>query len=385
MNWLTTKTRSDLRPASPPDMASDNKPNSDDAVAVVSVDAMGGDKGPNAVIDGLARAARTHPNLKFVVHGDEALLAKRIAKRNLKKKCEVRHCDGVVTMAMKPSSVLRHGKGTSMWSAIETVRQKEAKVAISCGNTGALMAISMVKLKRAPGVNRPAIACLWPSRNDSGFNVLLDVGADIRADENDLVGYAKMGAAYARNGIGLASPRIGLLNVGTESHKGRTEIRAAHELLPAAADENGFAYVGFVEGSDIPSSRVDVVVTDGFTGNVTLKSVEGTANLINHFLREAFSGNPLSQLGALFAKASLRRLSRRLDPRRVNGGVLLGLNGMVVKSHGGADAVAVAAAIGLAARLSTKNWGDEEVREPQHENRFVPAAAESGLASRNIA
>lgn len=366
-------------------MASDKKPNSNDAVAVVSVDAMGGDRGPNAVIDGVARAARNHPDLKFVVHGNQALLDKRIAKRNLMRKCEVRHCDGVVTMAMKPSSVLRHGEGTSMWSAIETVRQREAKVAVSCGNTGALMAISMVKLRRAPGVNRPAIACLWPSRNKGGFNVLLDVGADIRADDDDLVGYAKMGAAYARNGIGLDLPRIGLLNVGTESHKGRPEIRAAHELLPSAAEENGFAYVGFVEGSDIPSSRVDVIVTDGFTGNVTLKSVEGTANLINQFLREAFSGNPLSQLGALFAKASLRRLSRRLDPRRVNGGVLLGLNGMVVKSHGGADAVAVAAAIDLAARLSNKSWGKEETGDAQSRSSVAPAAADDALASRNIA
>ncbi len=366
-------------------MASEKTPNSNDAVAVVSVDAMGGDKGPNAVIDGLARAARMHPNLRFVVHGDKALLAKRIAKRNLGRKCEVRHCDGVVTMAMKPSSVLRHGEGTSMWSAIETVRQKEAEVAISCGNTGALMAVSMVKLKRAPGVNRPAIACLWPSRNRSGFNVLLDVGADIRADKDDLVGYAKMGAAYARNGIGLDLPRIGLLNVGTESHKGRSEIRAAHEILSGADEENGFAYVGFVEGSDIPSSRVDVIVTDGFTGNVTLKSVEGTANLIKQFLREAFSGNPLSQLGALFAQASLRRLSRRLDPRRVNGGVLLGLNGMVVKSHGGADAVAVAAAIDLAARLSNKSWSDAEARDPQPGIGAVPAASERALANRGVA
>ena len=366
-------------------MALDKKLTSDDAATVVSVDAMGGDRGPNAVIAGLARAARNHPNLKFVVHGDQAQLDKKIAKRNLMKKCEVRHCDGVVDMEMKPSEVLRRGKGTSMWSAIETVRKREAKVAISCGNSGALMALSKIRLKRAPDVRRPAIACLWPSLNESGFNVVLDVGANVSADENDLVGYAKMGAAYARNGIGLERPRIGLLNVGTENHKGRSEIRAAHKLLYSAAEENGFDYRGFVEGSDIPSSRIDVIVTDGFTGNVALKSVEGTANLINQLLREAFSGNPLSQLGALFAKASLRRLSRRLDPRRVNGGVLLGLNGMVVKSHGGADSVAVAAAIDLAARLSNINWGYEEVRDPQPGNSVAPAAAGDVLASRDIA
>ena len=374
-------------------MTSDKKLNSDDAAAVVSVDAMGGDRGPNAVIAGLARAARQNSNLRFVVHGNKVWydrdkkvsLDETIAKFSLTEKCEVRYCDGVVDMAMKPSYVLRHGKGTSMWSAIETVRQREAKVAISCGNSGALMALSKIRLKRAPEVRRPAIACLWPSRNKSGFNVVLDVGADVRADENDLVGYAKMGAAYARNGIGLDLPRIGLLNVGTEWHKGRPEIRAADELLSSAAEENGFDYIGFVEGSHIPSNIVDVIVTDGFTGNVALKSVEGTANLINQLLRDAFSGNSLSKLGALFAKASLRRLSRRLDPRRVNGGVLLGLNGMVVKSHGGADAVAVAAAIDLAARLSNINWGYEEIRDPQPGNSVAPAAAGDVLASRDIA
>lgn len=347
------------------------------APQVISVDAMGGDRGPNAVVDGMARASAKHPEIRYVIHGDESVLRKRIAKRRqLRDKCEIRHCDGVVTMAERPSQVIRHGRNTSMWSAIETVRNGEAPVAVSCGNTGALMAVSVVRLKRAPGVDRPAIACLWPSRNPSGFNVLLDVGADIRADENDLARFAEMGAAYARNGLGLAKPRIGILNVGTEAHKGRSEIKAANAMMPAIAEANGFDYVGFVEGGDIPSSRVDVVVTDGFTGNVTLKSVEGTANLIKDFLREAFTHTPLSPIGALFAYTPLRRLFKRIDPRRVNGGVFLGLNGLVVKSHGSADAVGVAAAIDLAVRLAKKRAADMVV--PESRARPAPSAAPVG-------
>ena len=266
-------------------------------------------------------------------------------------------------MEAKPSQVLRNGKGTSMWSAIESVRTGEAQAAVSCGNTGALMAISMIRLRRAENVKRPAIACLWPSRNPSGFNVLLDVGADIRADEDDLLQFAIMGADYARNGLRLERPRVGLLNVGTEHHKGRNEIRAAHDSINQNAESAGYAFVGFVEGSDIPSDRVDVVVTDGFTGNVTLKSVEGTANLIRDFLRDAFRLKPLSRIGAFFAYPAIRRISRRIDPRRVNGGVFLGLKGTVVKSHGSADSVGVAAAIDLAVRLTARDMTLDEATQ----------------------
>ena len=320
---------------------------------VISVDAMGGDLGPKVIVNGLARANRQHPGVNFIVHGNEADLDGLVnRRRRLRERCEIRHSDKVVTMASKPSQVMRHGEGTSMWSAIDAVKNGEARAAVSCGNTGALMAISMVRLRKAPGINRPAIACLWPSRNPSGFNVLLDVGADIKADMHDLLGYSVMGAGYARSGLGVSRPRIGLLNVGTEAHKGRPEIKAAHELIGQQASKYNFEYVGFVEGSDIPSDRADVFVTDGFTGNVALKSVEGTASLIREFLRDAFRHTPLSRIGALFALTSLRRLTRRIDPRRVNGGVFLGLNGTVVKSHGKADTIGVAAAIDLAVRLA---------------------------------
>jgi glycerol-3-phosphate acyltransferase PlsX len=245
-----------------------------------------------------------------------------------------------------------------MWSALESVRDGDAKVAVSCGNTGALMALSMIRLRKLPGVDRPAIAILWPSRNPQGFNVMLDVGADIRADAQDLLQYALMGASYARNGLDLERPRVGLLNVGTEEHKGRAELKEAQEMIRARADEGDYDYVGFVEGGDIPGNRCDVIVTDGFTGNIALKTGEGTASLIGALLKEAFAYSPLSRIASVLALTSLKRLQKRIDPRRVNGGVFLGLNGTVVKSHGGADATGISAAIKLAAELARSGFGD---------------------------
>lgn len=326
---------------------------------VISVDAMGGDRGPAAIVAGLAKSAAKNPEIAFVLHGDKPELDRLIARRKvLAGRVVVRHADDVVQMSDKPSQVMRSGKNTSMWSAIDSVRNGEASVCVSCGNTGALMALSMVRLRKIPGVNRPAIACLWPSRNPGGFNVMLDVGADIRADEHDLVQYALMGASYARNGLGLVKPRVGLLNVGTEEHKGRAELKAAHDLIAKSAEGANFVFTGFVEGGDIPSDRVDVIVTDGFTGNVALKTAEGTAALIKEFLTEAFKKTPLSRIAALLALTSLRRLGKRIDPRRVNGGVFLGLNGTVVKSHGSADATGVSAAIKLAFELAKTGFAE---------------------------
>ncbi|MEL6595850.1 MAG: phosphate acyltransferase PlsX [Pseudomonadota bacterium] len=325
----------------------------------ISVDAMGGDNGPAAIVAGLSRAASKNEAIRFILHGDEAQLRPLVEKRKLSARCDIRHTADVVTMDAKPSQVMRNGKGTSMWSAVEAVRAGEASVAVSCGNTGALMALSMIRLRKVEGVNRPAIACLWPSRNPGGFNVMLDVGADIRADEQDLLQYALMGASYARNGLGLKRPRIGLLNVGTEDHKGRAELKVANDMIAAIAPSADFDYVGFVEGGDIPSDRVDVIVTDGFTGNIALKTGEGTASLIREFLEQAFKATPLSQIAALLALTSLRRLSKRIDPRRVNGGVFLGLNGTVVKSHGSADALGVASAVQLAFTLGQAGFSEK--------------------------
>ncbi|TCP61992.1 phosphate:acyl-[acyl carrier protein] acyltransferase [Rhodovulum bhavnagarense] len=324
---------------------------------VISVDAMGGDRGPSAVVAGLARSAGKNPDIRFILHGNRPELERLVARRKvLEGRVDIRHAEDVVTMDAKPSHVMRHGQKTSMWSAIDCVRQGEAPVCVSCGNTGALMLLSIVRLRKLPGVNRPAIACLWPSRNPHGFNVMLDVGADVRADEHDLLQYALMGTSYARNGLGLDRPRVGLLNVGTEENKGRAELKAAHDLIQNCADRANFDFVGFVEGGDIPSDKIDVIVTDGFTGNVALKAGEGTARLIGDFMREAFNATPLSRIAALLAYTSLRRLKKRIDPRRVNGGVFLGLNGTVVKSHGSSDATGVSAAVKLAFELAQSGF-----------------------------
>jgi len=327
---------------------------------LISVDAMGGDEGPAAVVAGCALSAQANPDIGFILHGPQEQLDPLIAKhRELAGRCNVHHATEVVTMDDKPSQVVRTGKNTSMWSAIDSVRSGEAAVAVSCGNTGALMAMSMIRLRKLPGVNRPAIAVLYPSSNPQGFNVMLDVGADIRADAEDLLRFALMGTSYARNGMNLERPRVGLLNVGTEEHKGRTELKEAYDLIRAQGDATGFEFVGFVEGGDISGNRADVIVTDGFTGNVAIKTGEGTASMIGNRLREAFKYSPLSRLASLLAYTSLRRLSKTIDPRRVNGGVFLGLNGTVVKSHGSADATGISAAIKLAAQLSENKFNDK--------------------------
>ncbi|QUJ77800.1 phosphate acyltransferase PlsX [Sulfitobacter albidus] len=330
------------------------------ARTLISVDAMGGDQGPAAVVAGMVKSAKINPDIAFILHGPRSELAPLVERQpTLADRVTIHDAEGVVTMDDKPSQVVRQGKGTSMYSAIEAVRSGEASVAVSCGNTGALMALSMIRLRKMPGVNRPAIAVLYPSSNAQGFNVLLDVGADIRADADDLLRFALMGKSYARNGLGVDHPRIGLLNVGTEEHKGRTELKEAHDLIRDHAADAGFDFVGFVEGGDISGDRADVIVTDGFTGNIAIKTGEGTASLIGIRLREAFKYSILSRLASVLAYTSLMRLRRKIDPRRVNGGVFLGLNGTVVKSHGSADATGVSAAIKLAAQLADNGFNDK--------------------------
>jgi phosphate acyltransferase len=347
--------------ASESDSASDAgvaSPSPDGAARIViSVDAMGGDRGPAAVVAGLALSAPQMPDADFILHGEEGELGRLLAKQpSLTGRVLLRSAPRVVTMQDKPAQVMRHGAGTSMWSAIESVRGGEAQVAVSCGNTGALMAVAMIRLRKLPGVNRPAIACLWPSRNPGGFNLMLDAGADIKADAEDLLQYAMMGASYARNGMGIKRPRVGLLNVGTEDHKGSAELKLALDQIAGAAAIGDYDFVGYVEGVDLPSNRVDVIVTDGFTGNVALKTAEGTARLIGDFLREAFNATILSKVSGLLAGAALSRLRHRMDPRRSNGGVFLGLNGIVVKSHGSADATGVSSALEMAYQLAKSGF-----------------------------
>jgi glycerol-3-phosphate acyltransferase PlsX len=320
---------------------------------VISVDAMGGDRGPAAVVAGLVDSLAQHPRMDVILHGDEAALRPLLARHaDLSARITLRHAERVVTMQDKPAQVMRHGQGTSMFSTLDAVKDGEAQAAVSCGNTGALMAVSMLRLRKLPGLNRPAIASLFPTPTPGKMNVMLDMGADVRADAGDLLQFAFMGASYARNGLSIARPRVGLLNVGTEEHKGRAELQEAHALMSARAEAGDFDYVGFVEGTDILSDRVDVIVTDGFTGNVALKAIEGTARTVGDLLRQSLTSTWLAKLGALLARGALGRLQRRIDPRRVNGGVFLGLNGTVVKSHGSADETGVAAAIGLAYQLA---------------------------------
>jgi glycerol-3-phosphate acyltransferase PlsX len=346
---------------------------------VISIDAMGGDAGLAAIVGGMALSAEKNPDIAFVVHGDAAKI-ERLAQRRpvLAGRMDLRHADKVISMDEKPSRALRQGQGSSMWNALQTVADGEATVAVSCGNTGALMAMSMLVLRKLPGVARPAIAVLWPSRNPAGYNVVLDVGADIRAEPKDLAQYAVMGTSYARNGFGIERPRVGLLNVGTEAHKGGTDLHGAAEIMPAVAAAADFDYVGFVEGSDMSSSKVDIIVTDGFTGNVALKTAEGTAALIRELLRDAFAHSLLSRIGALFALTSLKRLQKRIDPRRVNGGVFLGLNGTVIKSHGSADETGVSAAIKLAFTLSRNGFSEKLAR------RVASGAAASNDAAAGV-
>jgi len=337
-----------------------NRTDTPDGKTVIAVDAMGGDSGVVAVLGGMAKSVRKNPDIRYILHGDSAIIAPLLKKkRDLAGIVEIRHTDKVISMDEKPSRALRNGKGSSMWNAVESVKNAEAAVAVSCGNTGALMAISMLQLRKLPGVVRPAIAVLWPSRNPSGKNIMLDMGADIKADARDLLQYAVMGASYARNALGMPRPRIGLLNIGTEDHKGRPELAEAAAMITAVQALGDFEYVGFVEGSDLPSNNVDVIVTDGFTGNVALKASEGTAKLIGDFLKDAFTHTPLARLAALFAMSSLNRLKTRIDPRRVNGGVFLGLNGTVIKSHGSADATGVSAAIRLAYKLAHNGFSEK--------------------------
>lgn len=311
----------------------------------VSVDAMGGDAGPGIVVAALARSAVRHPSVHFLLHGDELQLKPLLGRRGkLKNKVDIRHSAEVVRMEDKPSHVLRRGRNTSMWHAIESVAKREAQVAVSCGNTGALMATSMFQLRTLDGIDRPAIAALWPTRR--GQSVVLDVGANVESDSQQLVDFAIMGEAFARAVLGLERPSVGLLNVGAEDMKGHDAVKNAAQILRETSLPMEFR--GFVEGDDIAEGTVDVVVTDGFTGNIALKTAEGTAKLVSTFLRAALRRSFLGRVGAVIARGALTTLRRKLDPRASNGGIFLGLNGIVVKSHGGTDSIGFASALDMA-------------------------------------
>ncbi|HET7333750.1 MAG TPA: phosphate acyltransferase PlsX [Rhizomicrobium sp.] len=338
----------------------------------ISVDAMGGDAGPGIVMAALSRSAVRHPDVRFLVHGDEAELKPLLAKRAALTSCvEIRHTDERVKMDDKPSHVLRRGRKTSMWHTIESVKAKEAQVAISAGNTGALMACSMYQLDVIEGIDRPAIAALWPTKR--GQSVVLDVGANVGTSVQQLVDFAIMGEAFARAILGLEKPTVGLLNIGSEDVKGNEAVRGAAHILRDA--DLPFEFVGFVEGDGIAEGTVDVIVTDGFTGNIALKTAEGTAKMVVHFLRSSLRRSFLGRIGGLLASGALGALRRRLDPRAANGGIFLGLNGIVVKSHGGTDAWGFASALDMAIDMARADVITKIISDRAGISNEVPAAA----------
>jgi glycerol-3-phosphate acyltransferase PlsX len=317
---------------------------------------MGGDKAPDMVINAAALARVRLPHVRFLMFGDEARLAPLVeADPKLAEVTTIRHTPDVVSSEEKPSVALRSGRGSSMRLAIDAVSNGEAASVVSAGNTGALMAIAKFVLKMLPGIDRPAITSFYPTR--SGESCMLDLGANLQCDSNNLVQFALMGEVFARTVLGLEKPTVGLLNVGVEEMKGHDEIRGAAAIL-RAADFSG-DFVGFVEGDDIGAGTVDVVVTDGFTGNVALKTAEGMIGLYSGFLKEAFRSSTIAKIGYLFARREIENLRRRTDPRRYNGAMLLGLNGVVVKSHGGTDDFGFASAIEVAADLVSNNFLDK--------------------------
>lgn len=330
---------------------------------VVSIDAMGGDDAPDVVVSGIEYFLKHEGKgrrARFLLHGDQEALEPLLKKApRTRERSEVCHTETSVTMDEKPSQALRKGKGSSMWNAILAVKEERATIALSAGNTGALMAMSMMILRRMQGVQRPALAATWP--RPDGVSVVLDVGANVEANASQLTEFAVLGEAYYRALYKTEKPTIGLLNVGTEDQKGNAVTKAAHERLKQS--DIGLNYQGFVEGNDISFGNTDVVVTDGFTGNIALKTAEGTAKLIGKFFTEALFGNIWSKLTTMLNGVALIKLKKRIDPRRVNGGVFLGLNGIVIKSHGGTDKVGYANALNIAIGLAESNFLEDIERE----------------------
>ncbi len=310
----------------------------------ISLDAMGGDLAPEMVVAGAEIALKRLPHLKFLMFGDEARIKPLLAKYpGLEAVSEIRHASQEVTMDDKPSVALRQRRDSSMRLAINAVKEGDAQGVVSAGNTGALMAMAKFVLKTVRGIDRPAIATYMPTQR--GETVMLDLGANIECDENNLVQFALMGEVFARILFGIEKPSVGLLNVGIEELKGNESVKKAAAILREI--DLPIRFEGFVEGDDLAKGTVDVIVTDGFTGNVALKTAEGTARLLVHFLRETFKSSFWAKVGYLLARRSLQRFRERMDPRRYNGAMLLGLNGIAVKSHGGTDALGFSNAIGV--------------------------------------
>lgn len=326
----------------------------------IALDAMGGDNAPGIVIKGANIARRRFPDVRYLVFGDENKIRSLLNNMPaLVEACTIVHTDKVITNETKPSQAVRQGKGSSMQMAIDSVRQGDAAGVVSAGNTGALMAMSKLGLRMLPGIDRPAIAGVFPTlRNEL---VMLDLGANVDCDADNLVQFAVMGGIFSRAVLGVLNPKVGLLNVGSEQVKGNSTLREAAAILGDSSYPISFH--GFVEGDDITKGEVDVIVSDGFSGNIALKTLEGTVRLYSDYLRNAFKSSLASRLGYVLARRGLNKLRARLDPRRYNGAMFVGLNGIVVKSHGGTDAFGFANAIGVAIDMASNNLNDRIIEE----------------------
>ncbi len=344
----------------------------------LAIDAMGGDGAPDVIVAGVEIASERHPGATFLLVGDEALLAPLLQRhRRALARCTLRHAADTISADIKPTAALRL-RQSSMRLAIDAVASGEAAGVVSAGNSGALLTLAKIVLKTLPGIDRPAMAAISPSAR--GDVVMLDLGANVVCDTRNLVEFAIMGDVFARTVLGLTAPTIGLLNVGSEEMKGSEVLRATAETLRASPIAPQFH--GFIEGHDIAAGTTDIVVTDGFTGNVALKTGEGALKLMGQLLRQVFSSGIASRIAYLLARPGLDRLREWLDPRRYNGAVMLGLAGVVVKSHGGTDALGFAHAMDVAMDMVVHRFNDR-IREGlarigAHDSKGPEAPAEAG-------
>ena len=338
----------------------------------LAVDVMGGDRAPGAIMGGIAIAAERHRDARFLLFGDEAVVRPLITGERLQRACTLRHAPSVITGEMKPTAALRV-RDASMRLAIDAVSEGECAGVVSAGNTGALLALAKIVIKTLPGIDRPALAALTPSAR--GDLVMLDLGANMVCDSRNLVEFAVMGDVFARAVLGLPSPRIGLLNVGSEELKGDDRVRQAADILRRSAYASQF--YGFVEGGDITAGTTDVIVTDGFTGNVALKTGEGALQLVAGMLKHVFGSTLAGKLAYILARPGLERLREWVDPRRYNGAIMLGLNGVVVKSHGGADAEQFAYAMDVAVDMVDHHFNDR-IRDGLQKLNASRLSGESG-------
>jgi glycerol-3-phosphate acyltransferase PlsX len=327
---------------------------------ILSIDAMGSDRGPQVIIEGVVEAKSRYPHVKYLLHGNKEILQPLLDEnKKINSSCEIIHANDQVGYDQTLSQSVRRGKNTSMWMAIESIKNGQAHGSVSAGNTGVLMAMSKLNLRMLPNIERPAICSLFPNKN--GETVMLDLGANATCNVRNLVEFTIMGMCFSKIISGINNPLVGLLNVGSEEIKGTDTLKEAASIIKRSDIDINF--YGFIEGDDIALGTVDVVVTDGFTGNIALKSAEGTAKLYTSFLKSAFKSSLIAKLGYLLVKPSLSKVIIKTDPRRYNGALLVGLNGIVVKSHGGTDSFGFANAIGVAVDLVDRDLNQKIAKD----------------------